>query len=204
MGRYSYSGRLVADSVKSVSIYWLKQKKYLVGGCISGTMTWSRNGEKTGSIGIAVNIDNESSWANLNYQMTRRDSGMVDKFDYKVPIVSTKCFFGGKRYWFECSAVKNGVACNRKVAKLYQGQDYFACRHCYNLTYQSRLENPTFRNFPYSVLNLSMKADEMEGKIKKRFYRGRPTRRYARFLKLKSVVGDLNEVRLEKYLYEHK
>ena len=41
-------------------------------------------------------------------------------------------------WWFICPLIKDGIACNRRVLKLYiGGGKYFGCRHCYELTYQS-------------------------------------------------------------------
>ncbi len=45
--------------------------------------------------------------------------------------------YGGLRYWFICPLLVNGVACRRRVAKLYFRGWYFGCRHCHGLTYRS-------------------------------------------------------------------
>lgn len=57
-----------------------------------------------------------------------------------VRLVSTPCHLGGSRPWFLCAAPN----CGRRVAILYGGA-YFACRHCYGLTYPSTRENATGR-----------------------------------------------------------
>ena len=49
-----------------------------------------------------------------------------------VRIVRTPCRLGGSRAWFICPA----VGCGRRVAILYGG-GIFACRHCYDLAYDS-------------------------------------------------------------------
>jgi hypothetical protein len=48
-----------------------------------------------------------------------------------------------KHFYFICPLVVNGRACRRRVAKLYlpPGGEYFGCRHCYNLTYESCKEH---------------------------------------------------------------
>ena len=51
------------------------------------------------------------------------------------------CNFGGERPWFVCPGVVNGVACGRRVAKLYLKRRYFLCRHCHNLSYESQHEH---------------------------------------------------------------
>ncbi len=46
---------------------------------------------------------------------------------------TTRCYFGGVRYWFLCPA------CSKRVGKLYASlsANEFKCRHCHNLTYRS-------------------------------------------------------------------
>ena len=57
-----------------------------------------------------------------------------------VRIVSVPCRFGGTRPYFICPGVVNGVACGRRVAKLYGPGRYFLCRHCYRLAHASQSE----------------------------------------------------------------
>jgi hypothetical protein len=57
--------------------------------------------------------------------------------DYSVRLVATRCHLGGVRWWFVCPLSTNGVACGRRVRKLYLRGRYFGCRHCHGLTYLS-------------------------------------------------------------------
>jgi hypothetical protein len=57
-----------------------------------------------------------------------------------VRIVRVPCRFGGARPYFICPGVVNGVACGRRVAKLYGPGRYFLCRHCYRLVHASQGE----------------------------------------------------------------
>jgi hypothetical protein len=63
----------------------------------------------------------------------------------RVPITCTDCALGGRRPWFTCPIYSNGRYCGRRVAKLFQAGDLFACRQCYGLAYQSQQENPRDR-----------------------------------------------------------
>jgi hypothetical protein len=54
----------------------------------------------------------------------------------RIPITWTDCHFGGQRPWFVCSS--DGQHCGRRVAVLYGAGSYFACRHCYELAYESQ------------------------------------------------------------------
>ena|SRR5271165_4980797 len=58
---------------------------------------------------------------------------------YRVCIEWTPCNYGGLRAWFLCPR-----RCGRRVAILY-GDGSLACRHCYQLGYQSQHESPRYR-----------------------------------------------------------
>ena len=51
------------------------------------------------------------------------------------------CRFGGARPYFVCPGIVNGIACGRRVVKLYGAGAYFLCRHCYRLAYASQRED---------------------------------------------------------------
>lgn len=74
---------------------------------------------------------------------------------------------------------RNGRYCGRRVGVLYLGGDVFACRHCYNLTYASRNASARYKGF-VSIPDL----EEMEAKVKHRFYAGKTTRKYRRLLQM--------------------
>jgi hypothetical protein len=61
----------------------------------------------------------------------REDRGI----SYMVDLETATPHFGELRWWFICP----NENCNKMVVKLYQapGADYFLCRKCSNLTYQS-------------------------------------------------------------------
>ncbi|KPL22834.1 MAG: hypothetical protein AMJ75_07315 [Phycisphaerae bacterium SM1_79] len=50
---------------------------------------------------------------------------------------------GHYKYWFICPLSRNGVYCGRRVGKLYLAPvaNYFGCRHCCDLSYESRNES---------------------------------------------------------------
>lgn len=47
---------------------------------------------------------------------------------------------GRGRWWFKCPAQVDGEPCSRRAAILYlpPGQEYFACRHCHELSYPEK------------------------------------------------------------------
>lgn len=94
---------------------------------------WSRNGEKIASIGAKV----ESGYLRLIYNYRASNADNWESLDYPIRLQTTSCNYGGVRYWFTCPA----VGCGRRVAILYSGGKYYACRHCYQLAYQSQRES---------------------------------------------------------------
>lgn len=191
MGRWNYSNRQEADGLKKIEIRWLKKEGFLA-GWRSSTMKWSRNGEERGSIGIEVSLVGDlrgyylgkpSGEPNMRLYYTQTDRTTEEKkdFDYKVPLTTTPCHFGGKRYWFICSLSVSGRYCGRRVGVLYKDGDYFGCRHCYNLTYNSR----NLSGFSKRAGQIIGEPDleRLESELKRKFYAGKMTRRYKSYLK---------------------
>ena len=195
MGRYYYSGKDEADYLKKISIYFLNQNKYFETAWHSGDISWSRNGEKTGSITVEYNVDRTEYYLRFIYTQTNNDTGEKKDFNYKVSLATTPCHYGGVRYWFICPLTVNGKPCNRRVGVLYKNGDYFGCRHCYNLTYSSRNKNRRFRYNPmFNVLDYSQKIEELEAKSKRRFYAGRLTKTSQKIVKLRKKISNLSHL----------
>lgn len=180
MGRYYWSKKEEADGLKQVSVSFLKKHGYFDYGWHSGTITWSRNGEETGNISIQSSITENEQHVRFIYTQTNRYTGEQNDFDYKIPLTTTPCYFGGKRYWFTCPWCTNGVYCGRCVGVLYLGGKYFACRHCYNLTYKSKNLSGVYKiaGRTISFPELARLRDE----VKRDYYAGKMTRKYKRYL----------------------
>jgi len=146
MGRWSYSSRWTVEECKTITTQFLNKHKYFNGGvCYGGGMSWSRNGEKTGSIGFTVSTVEGDEYIRFQYTQTDRNTDKKTELDYKVRLDWTNCYFGGRRWWFICPLIVNGRSCGRRVGSLHLGNGkYFGCRHCYNLTYESSKESHKF------------------------------------------------------------
>jgi hypothetical protein len=133
MGGYGSGRKLGADCTedyRSIDIRRWQRDGYLVLGRYLDWQ-WTRNGEKVAAISVKV----ETGQLRLIYS-NQRNGGEWESLDYPVRLQTTACHYGGVRYWFTCPA----VGCGRRVAVLYMGGKYFACRHCYQLTYKSQRE----------------------------------------------------------------
>lgn len=183
MGRYYYSKKEEADSLKKIQMWWLKKNKYLEKGCwkaggIKWTNSWSG---KESNISFYISLLEQEKYLQLVYTQTDYSSGEKQDFDYKVPIVTTPCYFGGVRYWFRCSFWSNGVYCGRRVGVLYLGGKYFACRYCYDLTYNSRNLSGIFKASGQVVSEPEL--ERLRKEIKREYYAGKMTKRYKSYLK---------------------
>lgn len=184
MGRYSHSGKTESDSLKKIEINWLKKHEFFV-GWRSDTIAWTNSATGQQSrIGIEISTLVDDQHARLSYTQTD-ENDLKKKFDYKIPLTTTPCGFGGLRYWFLCPFFRNEEYCGRRVGTLYKNGDYFACRHCNNLTYSSRNENRRYKAYPlFSALNLEKKIEDLHAKINRTYYAGKPTKKQRRLEKL--------------------
>ena len=182
MGRYYLDKKDTVEDCRSVSISFLKKHGYLNPDCHqSGGISWKNcYGEETSSIGITVSTFEAESFVRFYYTVTKRSTGEKIEFDYKVHLTNTPCNFGGIRYWFICPLSRNGVFCGRRVAKLYcaPGGNYYGCRFCYDLSYESRNESRLGRigQLGY-ILKAERQYEELYKKTKRWTWRGRPTRK---------------------------
>lgn len=178
-----------SDGLNTITAGFLRKHDYFR-GVRTGTITWTRSGmwgESKSSVGIEVSILSGEGYLRIHYTQTDRDTDEKKDFDYKIQLTTTPCHFGGKRYWFICPWYRNGVYCGRRVGVLYKDGDYFACRHCYELTYHARNINRRYKYFQFfEVMSSQQKMDELESKIKRPYYRGKPTRKKKQLLKLQN------------------
>ncbi len=130
---YRWNKKATTESQHRIDIRWLKKHGYLTPG-ISLSLSWSCNGEQTGSIGF----ETTTKGIVLNYRH-RAHGGDWEPVKQEILFDSTPCYYGGHRKWFLCPH------CWRRVAILYGAGKYFLCRHCYNLTYSCQQESPAFR-----------------------------------------------------------
>jgi len=124
-----YDAKSTVSDYHSIDIRRWHKKNLLVPGTSFSTR-WFRNDKVTGSISVLAN----EKCVILNYRHKKLEEWV--NINYPVDLEWTSCNFGGKRPWFICPAQD----CGRRVAILYGGA-VFACRHCYQLAYQSQREN---------------------------------------------------------------
>ena len=133
-GRPSGSGRGTVETCRSIEVNRLHREGCLRAGWM-GHWQWTRDGEKVAGIDLRAEHDR----LNLDYRV-RIGGGEWEDVAETVRVVRLPCRFGGTRPYFICPGVVNGIACGRRVAKLYGPSRYFVCRHCNRLSYASQSE----------------------------------------------------------------
>jgi hypothetical protein len=127
---YRWDSKKTTESQHRIDIRVLKKWGHLRNDAVVfGSLEWTQNGEKSGSINYWV----DSEGMTLNYR-NRHRGGRWESVEQRVSFDRTPCNYGGYRLWFNCPL------CSRRVAVLYGAGKYFYCRHCYGLTYSSQQE----------------------------------------------------------------
>ena len=132
-----WSKKARVEACTAIDTSDLKRMKLLVPGITnrSGSLEWRRSGrsEPSSAVGYTLTVGAASGTLRLDYRM--KQGG--EKLDYALPLVTTGCHLGGRRWWFICPLSRNGAACGRRVRKVYRRGKYFGCRHCHKLAYTS-------------------------------------------------------------------
>jgi hypothetical protein len=103
-----------------------QRRGLLVPGQVFGG-DWIRDGELVASIGVRT----EQGRLLVSYRHRANGQSPWRVEQYPILLAWTRCNYGGSRPWFICPC------CGRRVAILYDG-DILACRHCYQLAYNSQ------------------------------------------------------------------
>lgn len=159
------------DSLKTVSISLLAKRGYLkLTHWQSGTISWSMNGNKTGSISIGVCTQPESPYLELDYKCKEAP------INYRVELVSTLSNLGkGLVWYFVCPHT------GKRCRKLYFFNGYFYHRSAFGGMYENQTQSKYYRYLD-KTLGLYFRSDKLgEQLCKKHFkkqYAGKPTKKY--------------------------
>ena len=123
------------ESARSLDISCLNRAGCLRPG-YRGSLEWNRDGKQVASI----EFRREQDRLILSYRI-RQNDGECRDIEQPAPVIWMPCRFGGERPYFVCPNIVNGIACGRRVTKLYGAAPYFLCRHCYRLAYASQRED---------------------------------------------------------------
>ena len=165
------------NELKTVSIFFLNRYGYLKQNNFQGgTISWSRNGQHTGSISITVNTYSESPYLLLNYKCNEVP------INYRVQLVSVPSNLGkGVVWYFICPHT------GKRCRKLHLLNNYFYHRSALKgCMYEKQTFSKSMRyldkNFSYLYASDRVYS-EINKKHFKKFYSGKPTKRYVRLTK---------------------
>lgn len=174
------------DECKTVSISKLKEWGYLEKGIIkSGTVHWSRNGNRYASIGIEVNTFCDAPFIELDYKCNG------EPVKYRVKLVTVPSNIGRGRVWyFLCP--NTGKRCR----KLYMVDTYFLHREAFR---GAMYEKQTHSKYARGQLKLFERVfgkeeayEQLYCKYFKKYYNGKPTKRYLKILDSIKAAGNVS------------
>jgi hypothetical protein len=160
------------DEVKTVSISFLTKHNYLKPNQRqSGVISWSRNGDNTGSISIRVSTEPQSPYLELDYKCNEAP------IKYRVQLVSAPSNLGkGVVWYFVCPYT------GKRCRKLYLGNIYFYHRSAFRgCMYEVQTYSKEFRELNKKFKTYFQKSKNYEQLYKKHFkmqYAGNPTKKY--------------------------
>ena len=163
---------ILYDSLKTVSISFLKKHGYLKPNqWLSGTISWSRNGNATGSISIQVNTQPEIPYIELGYKCNEAP------INYRVQLISTPSNLGkGVVWYFICPYT------GKRCRKLYFSDRYFYHRSAFKGGMYVKQTQSKKSRYLDKILDIHFRTDQLfEQLYKKHFkkqYAGKPTKKY--------------------------
>jgi len=171
-----YTFPTLYNEALQISISKLKEWEYLNPGQFkSGTITWSRNGNQTGSISIKVNTHSEQPYIELDYKF--RD----EPRNYKVRLVSLPSNLGKGLIWYFICPERN-----KRCRKLYLVGGYFFHREAFKgCMYETQTQSKKYRQLD-KTLGAYFRTDDLYSQLHqkhfKKTYAGKPTKRYLRIM----------------------
>ena len=133
-GGHNAKGRGTAEGSRSLDANKLNKAGVLSCG-YRGGWRWSYDDGTEATIRLRMEDDRLV----LSYRC-RINNGAWQDVDQPVPITWSPCRYGGRRPYFTCPGVVNGVPCGKRVVKLHGAGRYFLCRGCHGLSYRSQQE----------------------------------------------------------------
>lgn len=181
MPRYS-SYPFLFDETQCITITDLKKWNYLeLGESNSGVVTWSVNGEKTGSISVFVNHKNVLT---VDYKCNGTS------YKYSILITSITSNLGvGEIWYFICPFTLKRCRKLHLISERFMHRSNLPCG-----MYESQTRSKFYRGLDKtfgSYFELDRVYDELYSKHFKKFYNGKPTKRY---LKLLNQINKANRL----------
>ena len=173
MARYFFNTKATVEQCNSISVVKMKQWGFFEESFRSGSFTWG-NGQNKTRVEYSFSLPEKK--LRLQYTFTSDPDDPRAEQDYTIHLSTTPCRYGGVRYWMHCPK------CQRRVWQLFFGGKYIIVWwECWNFTYSicnaSGLERRMGKILCFPDI------DEEFSKLKRRYYRGKKTKKYKRLLR---------------------
>lgn len=182
------------DNALQLNISKLKEWGYLnIGKVKSGTVTWSTNGNKTGSISIMINTRCEQPFIELDYNYG-------DKLrKYKIQLITIPSNLDkGKIWYFLCPKTF------KQCRKLYSIDGFFLHREAFKgCMYESQTRSNYYKLLDKlygSYFKLDSLYDQLHKKHFKYYYAGKPTKKYLKLMKQIKKLERISNNEIERTL----
>lgn len=165
------------DSVLQMNITKLKEWGYLKPNHFGKYhLIWNRRGNEIGRISIVIKITDDNAYVKVDYLHNQKP------ITYKIELVSKPSNLGkGIMWFFRCPKTK------KLCRKLYCIDGYFLHREAFKgCFYETQTQSKQLRETEklFKIAFGDDKAyDELYSKHFKKYYNGRPTKRYKRIIK---------------------
>ncbi len=171
-----------AEWSNNLSIFWLKKHGYLKGGIRHGGIKWTQSitGDENEISFTVTTKESVDDNVRLQYAYTNQRTNEAENMSYGVNLTTTRCYYGGTRYWFLCPLIKNGKQCRRRVGVLFAVGKWFGCRYCGDIVYAAQMKGGKFRGCSVSFRDI----EQAEQAVKRYYYKGKLTRKYRRLMRL--------------------
>ncbi len=185
------------NEARQISISNLKEWDYLTPKLMkSGTITWSNNGTTTARISISANMNSAQPYIELEYNYNDEPR------NYKIGLVSVQSNLGKGVIWYFLCPVTN-----KRCRKLYSIGGYFLHREAFNgCMYESQTQSKRWRYLGktlFAYMKVDDLYDEIDKKHFKKFYAGKPTKRYLQIMKQIKRVESIPAHELRRLIYSN-
>lgn len=185
-GYMSLTNRIPVSYVKSINISRIST--FIKANLRWGDITWDDGTEVSY---LSQSLSNGDRYVSFVYDIYKEPNDTWRRLDYQVHLLTSQCNYGGVRYWFQCPS------CDSRVGILYLRGSILLCRRCSVLTYESNLLSGKHKKEGRIIS--AVELDVLKGKIKRRYYAGKPTKIFIRYMrKVKRYLATLS--RLGYYL----
>lgn len=193
MGRWSNSPYEV-ESLKRITINDLKKLGYLKPNVfLNQNVFWTdQYGERTSSITVIIETTEREGIITFDYKWQE------SHINYRVRLITRPSNLGDGLLWFFVCPNTQKVC-----RKLHLNRGYFLHRTAFRgLYYEKQLESKRWREWGkvFSSFQDEKIYEEMYKKHFKKYYKGRPTKKYLQLMKRLNTKKALNFEDIEKFL----